>query len=144
MGYKLDQWIKAKEEDVRTGEFSPTTLKNYKGYAKNYYNRFRIDGDGNGGWTDDKNDPHLLVNWNVNEIRKSEIIKFKKELLKIEGLKIKTKKNILNALHAFFTWLATEDPDEIISMKDIPDFPKIQGDDSEPRMALDYETQIMG
>ncbi|MDW7998220.1 MAG: site-specific integrase, partial [Thermodesulfovibrio sp.] len=51
---------------------------------------------------------------------------------------------ILNALHAFFTWLATEDPDEIISMKDIPDFPKIQGDDSEPRMALDYETQIMG
>ncbi|WP_440871054.1 tyrosine-type recombinase/integrase [Thermodesulfovibrio yellowstonii] len=143
-GYKLEQWLKAKEEDVKTGEFSPTTLKNYKGYVKNYYKRFKIDSNGNGGWTNNKNDPQLLINWNVNEIRKSEIVKFKKELLKVENLKLKTKKNILNGLHAFFTWLAIEDPDELISKKDIPDFPKLIGDDSEPRKAIDYETQIQG
>lgn len=127
LGYKLDQWIKAKEEDFKSGEFSGETLKNYKGYVRNYYKKFKIESNGNAGWTNNQDDPFLLINWNVTEIRKTEIAKFKKELMKIEKLKIKTKKNILNALHAFFTWLATEDPDELISLKDIPDFPKFQG-----------------
>lgn len=144
LGYKLDQWIKAKEEDFKSGEFSGETLKNYKGYVRNYYKKFKIESNGNAGWTNNQDDPFLLINWNVTEIRKTEIAKFKKELMKIEKLKIKTKKNILNALHAFFTWLATEDPDELISLKDIPDFPKISGDDSEPRKALDYDLQIKG
>jgi len=144
LGYKLNQWIKAKEEDFISGEFSGETLKNYKGYIKNYYKKFKIDRNGNAGWTNDKNDPFLLINWNVTEIRKTEIAMFKKELMKIEKLKIKTKKNILNALHAFFTWLAMEDPDELINLKEIPDFPKISGDDSEPRKALDYDMQIKG
>lgn len=138
---KLDEWIKAKEDEVGTGEFSPETLKNYKGYVKNYYKRFRIDSTGIGGWAKGTEEPGLLVHWNVAEIRKSEVAKFKKELMKIKGLKLKTKKNILNGLHAFFSWLSDEDPAEIITSKDIPDFPKIEGDDSEPQRAIDFDVQ---
>jgi integrase len=141
---KLDEWIKAKEDEVKTGEFSPETLKNYKGYVKNYYKKFTIDSTGNGRWAEESEEPGLLSNWNVAEIRKPEIAKFKKELMKIKGLKLKTKKNILNGLHAFFTWLATEDPAEVITLKYIPDFPKITGDDAKPQKAIDFDMQAAG
>lgn len=141
---KLNEWIKAKEDEVKTGEFSPETLKNYKGYVKNYYKKFIIDSSGNGGWAEESEEPGLLSNWNVAEVRKPEIAKFKKELMKIKELKLKTKKNILNGLHAFFTWLATEDPAEVITSKDMPDFPKITGDDAEPQKAIDFDTQAAG
>ncbi len=141
---KLDDWLKAKEDEVETGEFSSETLKNYKGYVKNYYKKFTIDSNGNGGWAEGSEHPGLLSNWSAVEIRKPEIAKFKKELMKIKGLKLKTKKNILNGLHVFFTWLATEDPAEVLTSKDIPDFPKIIGDDAEHQKAIDFDTQADG
>lgn len=142
--FKLDEWIKAREDKVKTGEFSPETLKNYKGYVKNYYKKFVIDSAGNGMWAQNNNESGLLSNWNVQEIRKPEIAKFKKALMEKKGLKLKTKKNILNGLRAFFTWLATEDPDELITLKDVPDFPRITGDDSTPRRAIDFVEQEIG
>ena len=138
---KLDEWLNSKEDDIQTGEFSPETLKDYRGYVENYYKKFKIDSDGKGGWVEKAGESGFFANWNVTEIRKPEIAKFKKELMKIKGKKLKTKKNILNGLHAFFTWLATEDPAEIITSKDIPDFPKITGDDAEPQKAIDFDTQ---
>ncbi len=141
---KLDEWLKAKEDQVQTGEFSPETLKNYKGYVENYYKKFKIDSAGNGCWAEEAEESGLLGHWNVAEIRKPEIMKFKKELMKITGLKLKTKKNVLNGLHAFFTWLATEDPAEVMTLKDMPDFPKITGDDAEPRKVIDFDTQADG
>jgi integrase len=54
-----------------------------------------------------------------------------------KSLKIKTRRNILNGLHAFFTWLKRKG-----TIQEIPVWPVIKGNDSNIRTAIDYETQI--
>ncbi|SPP99941.1 hypothetical protein NBG4_1390002 [Candidatus Sulfobium mesophilum] len=52
---------------------------------------------------------------------------------------IKTRKNILNGLHAFFSWLKSK---KIIEA--IPEWPKISGSNAKARVAIDIETQNDG
>jgi len=44
--------------------------------------------------------------------------------------------NIMNALHAFFTWLYQKG-----IVKGMPAFPTVKGDDATPRVSLDYDDQ---
>lgn len=55
---------------------------------------------------------------------------------KLTGLKLKSRRNVLSALHAFFVWL--EDAGIIDTL---PKFPEIKGNDSTPRRALTREEQ---
>jgi integrase/recombinase XerD len=114
---KIEDWIAQKETEAKKGEFSYETLKNYRGYVKHHFGFF--------------------LGWDVREIGTEQIEDFKDKLP--ESLKIKTRRNILNALHAFFNWLYRRG-----TISKVPVFPHIEGDDAEVRTALDYDSQIAG
>jgi integrase len=114
--YQIDRWLQEKISRETMNELSPGTTSNYAGYVKNYY--------------------HLFNGLDVNEVREinRRMIEFKETLDKV---KIKTRRNIINALHNFFRWLMDEK--EIIDK--MPKFPKITGNDSKPSRAIDCEIQ---
>lgn len=103
-----------KEHEVRTGELSPEYFRIIRNYYKNYYKFF----DG----------------YDVREIDREVLSEFKRTCL--NELRIKSRKNIRNALHAFFHWL--HDNGHILH---IPSFPEIKGDDATPRRAIRKEAQ---
>lgn len=112
---KIKEWIAQKSEEAAGGELSFETIKDYKGYAENHF--------------------HFLKGWDVREIRFEQLENFKDRLPK--KLKIKTRRNVLNGLHAFFSWLKRKG-----TIQDIPAWPVIKGNDSDTRTAIDYDTQI--
>jgi integrase len=109
----IEKWLDEKENRASLNELSPGTLKDYRGYVKNHYVYF------NG--------------YDVREIGLSELTDFKDTLSIVS---IKTRKNIMNGLNNFFNWLRERG---VVTEK--PLFPKITGDDSKPRTAIDWETQ---
>lgn len=127
----LYEWMDEKEKAKEAGDLSGETLKNYRGYIKNYYK------------------PHFK-GLDIREIESADISKFKNKLqdyaIKVEhngrkGEKIsdKTRKNIMNGLRTFFGWLHIN---KIV--KAIPAFPIISVDDADERVALEYEEQQAG
>jgi integrase len=115
--HQADSWIEQKEEEVEAGEISPETVKDYKGYRNNYFSYFDTI--------------------NVREITFEQLENFKDSLP--HKLKIKTRRNILNALHSLFVRMHRKGV-----IKDIPAWPVIEGDDSFVRSALTYGEQVEG
>jgi site-specific recombinase XerD len=114
---QIETWLEQKTEEVDAGELSPETMKDYKGYCKNYFTFFD--------------------NFSVREITFEHLENFKDALPR--NLKIKTRRNILNALHTLFVRMHKKGV-----IKDMPAWPTIEGDDSFVRSALTYEEQIEG
>jgi integrase len=110
---RIEKWLDEKERRTELNELSPGTLKDYAGYVKNHYSFFN--------------------QYDVREIGLAELTEFKDTL---SGVSIKTRKNIMNGLNNFFNWLRERG---VITER--PLFPKITGDDSKPRTAIDWETQ---
>lgn len=113
--YQAALWLLMKEDEAKAGELSHRTLVNYQGYVAHYFI------------------PHLGER-NVREIKYEDLERFKDELRRVKG--IKTRRNIMNALHALFAWMRRRG-----TIKELPVFPTIEGDNSNERIALDYETQ---
>jgi len=112
----IEKWLNEKESRYRLNELSYGTIRDYRGYAKNYYQYF--------------------AGHDVREIDLEKLSEFKDT---INNVKIKTRKNIMNALRNFFNWLQ-----ERGTIQFAPAFPKITGDDSKMRVAIDYELQEEG
>lgn len=110
---QIDLWLQRKEKQESLNELSPGTMKDYRGYVKNYY--------------------HFFSGLDVREITLEHLEKFKDSL---DNVSIKTRKNILNALRSFFFWLKRRE-----TIKALPNFPEVKGDDSHARQAIDVELQ---
>jgi integrase len=104
------EYMDEKEAEREAGELSPEYFRTLKSYNKNHFEDWR--------------------GWDVKTIDRAAIASFKQKLSS-RVAKIKTRKNILNALHAFFAWLYDNGRIEII-----PAFPIIKGDNSTPRRAI--------
>jgi len=113
----MEKWLDQKAEEEQNGELSPETLRCYRSYARNHFQFFET--------------------YDVREIAYEYLEDFKDELPK--HLSLKMKRNIMNALHSFFTWLRKR---KIV--KDIPLFPEIKGDDAQVRVAIDRDEQERG
>lgn len=82
-----------------------------------------------------------LYQFDMQDISKREIANFKDSL---NHLKIKTRKNIMSALHVFFEWFADQVTEsELIKDYEVPRFPKIKGNDSRSTQALSKTAQAM-
>jgi integrase/recombinase XerD len=113
---KIGEWLDQKKKELDNGELAISTYRHYRAYQDNYFKIYFKKSD-------------------CREIKFPELEAFKNWLAD-HGIKIKTRRNILNALHAFFTWLFQKG---IISA--IPAFPTIKGDDASVRISLEYGDQ---
>ena len=113
---KLSEWIEMKTAEADAGELSHETLKNYRGYVNNYFMPF-------------------FAKYDVREIRFEQVESFKDSLRTVKA--IKTRRNILNALHAFFIWLRRKGV-----ITEMPIWPVIEGENATVRAAIDYGLQI--
>jgi integrase len=112
--FMIEKWLNQKECEERNNELSPETLRCYHSYNRNYLNYFS--------------------DFDVREIGYEQLEDFKDNLPK--HLSLKMKKNILNALRSFFNWIRKRG-----TIKDVPLFPQIKGDDSQVRTAIDLDSQ---
>jgi integrase len=113
-----------KKEELGDGELSPEHYRHIESYQRTYLS-----------WFD---------NYDVREIDLEMLSKFKLKELKFRKeteipLKPKTRKNILNTLHAFFGWLYKHG-----IIKAIPGFPEIKNPEKARRRALTVEAQEEG
>ncbi|KJU87632.1 integrase family protein [Candidatus Magnetobacterium bavaricum] len=115
MENKLNDWLDQKSEEEQADELSPDTVRHYQSYAKWHFIAF-------------------FKGLDVKEVEFHNIENFKDKLPK--KLKIKTRRNILNALHSFFTWLRRKG-----IIKEVPNFPEIKGNDAKMRTSIDIEQQ---
>jgi integrase len=113
----MEGYHSEKEHEMQTGELSLEYFRIIRNYYRNYFKFF----DG----------------YDVREIDREQLSEFKRECL--NNLKIKSRRNVLNALHAFFHWL--HDNGHILHM---PSFPEVKGDDATPRRAIRKEAQEAG
>lgn len=114
----MEDYHTEKDHEVRTAELSPEYFRIIRNYHKNYFTFF----DG----------------YDVRQIDREALGEFKRK--RLNGLKIKSRRNILNALHAFFHWLY--DNGHILLM---PSFPEVKGDDATRREVLrpeDFEVAL--
>lgn len=110
---KIYEWLESKEREMKAGELAPKTYAGYQGYVRNHFDFFkRLD---------------------VQEINFEDLTKFKESLL----CGLKTKRNLINALHTFFIWMWKRG-----AIEKLPPFPTVEGDDSKVMQAIDYDTQI--
>jgi integrase len=110
----MERWLEQKAEEERSNELSPATLRAYRSYNRNYFGHFS--------------------GWNVREIRFEQLERFKDNLPRT--ISLKTKRNILNGLHAFFIWVRKKG-----TIPQVPVWPGIKGDDARVMVALDIEDQ---
>jgi integrase len=111
---QLEDYYSEKENEVSIGELSPEYFRIIRNYGRNYFDYF--------------------YGWDVREIDRGALSDFRRN--RLGKLKIKTRKNIFNALRAFFSWLYENG--QIVNM---PVFQKIKGDDATPRRAMRQEAQ---
>jgi integrase len=121
---QIELWRQEKKEEFDNGELSPEHYQHIESYLKNYYSYFK--------------------NYDVREIDLEKLSEFKRNCIKYKKgtkilLKSKTQKNILNSLHAFFTWLKKQG-----MIKEIPSFPEIKRYDKTRRVALTRDAQGQG
>ncbi|MCX8021353.1 MAG: tyrosine-type recombinase/integrase [Syntrophorhabdaceae bacterium] len=111
---QIEKWLDAKREEVSSNELAPETFRCYRSYERNYFKFF------NGR--------------DVRDIEFADLENFKDTLKQV---KVKTRKNILNALKSFFMWMKKRGV-----IRELPVFPEVKGDDSSIRIALDIEDQL--
>jgi integrase len=115
---QIEKWLEEKAEREARNELSPGTVNGcYRGYVKNYYLPYFTGKD-------------------VRTIGREDLYEFFDSTKRVS---IKTRKNIRNALYNFFVWMK-----ERGIRTEIPPFPKITGDDSQQRKAIDIDTQDAG
>ena len=110
----MERWLEQKAEEAQANELSSETLKIYRSNNRKYFEYF--------------------LGWDVREIRFEQLESFKDSLP--TRLSLKTRRNILHALHTFFTWLWKKGV-----IQAIPPWPEIKGDDARKMRALDREDQ---
>lgn len=115
----MAEWYEELEQRCKSGELKPSYFSRLHSYRRTHFVK--------------------LFDLNIEDIQPSTIARFKNSL---NHLKIKTRKNILSALHVFFEWFR-ERNDEMqwIENYRIPDFPRIKGNDSRFTKALSVEDQ---
>ena len=113
---KLAEWLDQKQTEMKNGELAISTYRHYRAYFSEYYKPFfgKVD---------------------CKEIDFQKLEAFKDSLAK-KGIKIKTRRNILNAFHAFTVWLFQKGV-----IKAMPAFPTIKGDDAIAKISLEYDDQ---
>lgn len=112
------KWLAAKQEEKESLELAKSTVKTYTSYTRNHYVPF-------------------FQGIDVRDIQDEDIKRFSSALRK-KSLGIRMRRNIINTLHSFFVWLIGEG---IIKQKDLPFFPRINGNDSSVKVALEVEDQ---
>ncbi|HSW63653.1 MAG TPA: tyrosine-type recombinase/integrase [Dissulfurispiraceae bacterium] len=109
-------WLDQREQDVKAGELAISTYRHYRAYFSQYIKA-------------------VLGDIDCKSLDYDKLEKFKNALAG-QSIKIKTRRNIMNALHAFLVW--TWKQGVILA---VPPFPSIDGDDATPRIALEYAEQ---
>lgn len=112
------QWLEAKKEEKESHELAKSTVKTYTSYTRNHYVPF-------------------FQGIDVKDIQDEDIKRFSSALRK-KHLGIRMRRNIINTLHSFFVWLTSEG---VIKQKDLPFFPRINGNDSRVKVSLEVEDQ---
>jgi len=115
---KIYDWLAQKEKEKDAKTLKPETLRAYKSYTNSHYIKFFKGTD-------------------IREIQYGQLEDFYTWLGK--RVKIKTRKNIMWALHGFLRWLKRRG-----ILKEMPEFPVIEGGDSRVLVSLDYEDQAKG
>jgi integrase len=119
---QFEEYLNEKQEELEDGELSPEHYRHMVSYRNTYF-----------GFFDD---------YDIKDISLETIADFKKKELKFkkateERMKAKSKKNILNTLHAFFRWLKKNG-----KISEMPEFPEVNNKDSVRRKALRRDVQI--
>ena len=112
---KWEEFIEEKDEKMRGHELSPSYVRILKSYRRKYFD--------------------LLNGYDVRDIQLEQLAHVKRGL---RDCKIKTRKNVMNALSSFFRWLLNEDG----TIDKLPKFPTIEGDDATPQGAINRTIQI--
>jgi integrase len=107
-------WLNETEDEVKAGALAPETLRTYKSYVENHFNKFFGKSD-------------------VREIRFEEVNGFKRFLG--QRVCINTRKRIIGALHIFVMWMLRNG-----IIKEHIVFPKVEGEDV-VRKAVDIQSQ---
>jgi integrase len=110
---KWEVYIEEKDDKVQRGELSPSYVRVLKVYRRKYYTG--------------------LDNFDVRDIGLENIAAVRRM---VKG-KLKSARNVLNALSAFFHWCLDNDG----SVKTMPKFPVVSGDDSTPQGAIGLTEQ---
>lgn len=111
---KIYEWLEAKKTEMEADELAFATYKTYRVYVENYFVPF-------------------FEKWDVREIGYEQLMSFKTSLSKHS---IKYRRCILSVLHSFYAWLKFNG-----TIKEVPQFPVIKGDDSKTRIVLEYTDQ---
>jgi integrase len=122
--FQFEKWRIEKKEELDTDELSPEHYRHIESYQTNYYTFFD--------------------NYDVREIDLEILSQFKLDVLKFRNgtttpLKSKSRKNIMNTLHAFFSWMRKHGV-----IKEMPIFPEIVDTNKTRRKALTRDAQEYG
>ncbi len=123
-GFQFEKWRSEKKEELDNDELSPEYYRHITSYQANYFTFFD--------------------SYDVREINLEILSQFKLNILKYKKgttalLKSKSRKNIMNILHAFFTWMRKHGV-----IKEMPIFPEIVDANKTRRKALTKEAQEYG
>lgn len=114
---QIEEYYEDKRQEARQGELSPEYVRIISGYGKHYT---------------------CFHGKDITTIGKKEIAEFKRSLSILP--KIKSRRNVLNAMKSFFNWLW-----ENGRIPAVPPFPAIKGDNATPRRAVrrDAQTELL-
>ena len=119
---QINKWLDDKQEiadDTNGVELSYETIRCYRSYSKKHIIPF-------------------FQKYLAGEVREPQLREFVKHMRKTVQ-SIKYRRDIMNALHNFFEWLHQESV-----ILNIPAWPKIKGNNSKERQALDEDAQALG
>lgn len=109
---QLCEWLDQRERDMNSNELAVSTYRHYRAYIKLYFKP-------------------KLGKLDMRELDFGALTQFK-DWLAEKDIKIKTRRNVMNALHAFVRWTWQRG-----IIKAMPPFPEVQGDDAEVKYALE-------
>ena len=113
---KMREWINEKEAEADNDELAFSTYDTYRKYANRYFYP-------------------LLTGKDVREISREQLKEFLHKLREYK-LSVHYRKCLLGSLHSFFGWLWDQG-----TIREIPKFPTVEGDDSCVRVMLEYTEQ---
>lgn len=111
--YQIELWLEEQEHRYNANELSWGTLRDYRGYVKNYY--------------------QILNDCDVRKVELKDITRVKDGL---NSVSIKTRRNVLNGLKTFFRWLINRG-----TIPALPRIPEVTGEDGKQGRPINYEAQ---
>ncbi len=119
-GTQIKLWLTDQKKRKEAGEMKPSYYNRLCSYDRVHFMR--------------------LYNKPISEINGKEIKEFKHSM---DHLEIKTRKNVMSALHQFFLWFDEQNEDtELIENYTVPPFPVFKRDRKRVRSAITYQTQM--